>query len=225
MACVPGIASISVGCGGGAISSKAAAAPPSAGTPAPPPPPPPTPPPPTPPPPSLPSLPQSWTLADLPPIAGGSAAQANALNNSPHIVGYSVSNESVHATLWVNGVASDIGGPGTFANGINDYDQIVGYRQDASFVAHAHLWPDDIDSLSSHPCLTLARGALTGPGPSLRARFAARPSTVLRPDPSPCCLLLHFPLTVIAVASSAGFLRRAARVSPVDTSSFSPCRR
>ena len=39
--------------------------------------------------------------------------------------------------------------------------------------------------LSSHPCLTLTNGILTGPGPSLRARFAARPSTVLRPDPSP----------------------------------------
>src|SRR5689334_23526164 len=38
--------------------------------------------------------------------------------------------------------------------------------------------------LSSHPCFTLLDGILTGPGPSLRARFAARPLTVLRPDRS-----------------------------------------
>ena len=79
--------------------------------------------------------------------------------------------------------------------------------------------------LSSHPCLTLLVGILTGPGPSLRARFAARPSTVLRPDPSPWHLCTHFPLTVIANISSTGFLRRVPRASPVSTSSFTPCRR
>jgi uncharacterized membrane protein len=150
-----------VGCGGGSVSTTAAVPPPSASSPAPTPPappsppptpppvptpPPPAPPPTPPPPPSVPSLPQSWTLTDLPPIVGAGAAQANALNNSTHVVGYSVSEgRSAHATLWINGVASDIGGPNTFANGINDLDQIVGYRLDDSFVAHAHLWPDDID--------------------------------------------------------------------------------
>ena len=79
--------------------------------------------------------------------------------------------------------------------------------------------------LSSHPCLTLLDGILTGPGPSLRARFAARPSTVLRPDPSPWHLCLHFPLAVIAGISSTGFLRRVPRASPVSTLSFAPCRR
>src|ERR1017187_2324851 len=79
--------------------------------------------------------------------------------------------------------------------------------------------------LSFHPCLTLVSGALTGPGPSLRARFAARPSPVLRPDPSPWRLCPHFPLAVIAGISSARFLRRAPRASPVSTSSFTPCRR
>lgn len=76
---------------------------------------------------------------------GAGAAQANALNNSTHVVGYSVSDGTAHATLWVNGVASDIGGPNTVAYGINDLDQIVGYRLDDSFLAHAHLWPDNID--------------------------------------------------------------------------------
>jgi len=56
---------------------------------------------------------------------------------------------------------------------------------------------------------------LIGPGPSLLARFAARRSKVLQPDPPPWCLRLHFPLTVIGNASSAGFLRRAPRASPV----------
>ncbi len=93
----------------------------------------------------MPSLPQSWTLTDLPPIAGGGAAQANALNNSAHFVGYSVSDGAAHATLWRGGSAIEVAGPGTFANAINDSDQIVGYRFDGSFVAHAHLWPDDID--------------------------------------------------------------------------------
>jgi hypothetical protein len=133
-----------VGCGGGALSQNAAAVPPSPSTPAPAPPPPSPPPDPTPPPPSVPSLPQNWTLTDLPPIVDAGAAQANALNNSTHVVGYSVSDGTAHATLWVNGVASDIGGPNTVANGINDLDQIVGYIDD-SFVAHAHLWPEDID--------------------------------------------------------------------------------
>src|ERR1017187_700956 len=39
--------------------------------------------------------------------------------------------------------------------------------------------------LSSHSCLTLTNAIPTGPGPSLRARFAARPSSVLRRDPPP----------------------------------------
>src|SRR6266404_831450 len=78
---------------------------------------------------------------------GGGATQANALNNFAHVVGYSVSmsDGSAHATLWHDGSAIDIGGPNTFANGINDSDKIVGYRSDSSFVAHAHLWPEDID--------------------------------------------------------------------------------
>ena len=72
---------------------------------------------------------ESLSLTDLPPIPGAYATQANALNNSAYIVGYSVSNGSAHATLWRDGSAVDIGGADTFANGINDSDQIVGYRQ------------------------------------------------------------------------------------------------
>jgi hypothetical protein len=39
--------------------------------------------------------------------------------------------------------------------------------------------------LSLHPCLALTNESLAGPGPSLQARFAARSSAVLRPDPPP----------------------------------------
>jgi hypothetical protein len=86
--------------------------------------------------------------------------------------------------------------------------------------------------LQTHGCLChltpaspWTDGVLTGPGPSLRARLVARLSTVLRPDPPPGRLRRHFPLTVIGGASSVGFPHRAPRASPVDTSSFVPCRR
>src|ERR671916_239494 len=79
--------------------------------------------------------------------------------------------------------------------------------------------------LSSHPCLTLTSGVLTGPGPSLQVRLAAHLSPVLRPDPPPGRLRRHFPLTLIGDASSTSFPRRAPRASPVGTSSFVPCRR
>lgn len=93
---------------------------------------------------SPPPLPSHWEATDLPPITGAGAAQANALNNSNHVVGYSVENGEAHATLWENGIAQDLGA-NTFANAINDSDEIAGYRLDDSFFAHAHLWPEDID--------------------------------------------------------------------------------
>jgi hypothetical protein len=49
-----------------------------------------------------------------------------------------------HATLWINGVATDLG-TNTAAQGINDSDQIVGYKIDSAGLYHAHIWPDDID--------------------------------------------------------------------------------
>src|SRR5262249_56251535 len=79
--------------------------------------------------------------------------------------------------------------------------------------------------LSSHPCLPLPHGIPTGPGPSLPARFAARRSPVLQPDPSSGCHPSHFPLTVIGQASAASFLRRTPRTSPVALSPFAPRRR
>jgi hypothetical protein len=136
--------SITVACGGG-MASRAASPPPVAGSPAPTPPPPPTPPPappPTPPPPTPPPpvpppppIPSSWQATDLSPITGAGASQANALNNLGHVVGYSVENGVAHATLWESSMALDLG-LNTFANGINDSDQIVGYRLDDHLMAH-----------------------------------------------------------------------------------------
>lgn len=123
--------SITVGCGGG--SPTASVSQPTPVT---------QPPPPTPS--SPPPLPSHWEATALPPITGAGAAQANALNNFGHVVGYSVENGAAHATLWEDGMAQDLG-ENTFANAINDSDQIVGYKLDDSFLAHAHLWPDDID--------------------------------------------------------------------------------
>ena len=56
----------------------------------------------------------------------------------------------------------------------------------------------------------------TGLGPSLRVCFAAHSSSVVRPNPPPSYLPLHFPFKVIVPTSSAGFLHRARRASPVS---------
>lgn len=154
------ISLFSIGCGGGVAANNLATVLPAAAPPAPTPPPSstptppptptpaptPTPPPPapTPPPAPLPSLPQSWAVTDLVPLAGLFNSQANAVNNLGHAVGYSNSQSSAHGTLWTDVGAIDLGA-GTFANGINDSDQIVGYRLDAQNLAHAYLWPDEIE--------------------------------------------------------------------------------
>ena len=62
--------------------------------------------------------------------------------------------------------------------------------------------------------------ALLGAGALLAVAFW----WAYRPIPA-CADDLLFPLRVIAGASSANFLRRTPRASPVDTSSFPPCRR
>jgi hypothetical protein len=58
----------------------------------------------TPPPP----LPSAWTVTDLPPLAGADAAQTNAVNVLGTAVGYSVTAGVPTATLWQNGVPSEL---------------------------------------------------------------------------------------------------------------------
>lgn len=163
--------SITVACGGGMGSPALSAPAPVSPTPDP----------------TPPSLPKTWQATDLPPIAGADESQASALNNLGHVVGYSVEGVTAHATLWENGMALDLGA-NTFANGINDLDQIVGYRVDDSGIPHAHLWPDDIDlgTLSGFDS-SVATGinssglvvgiAFSSANPNLQNAFTWSPST------------------------------------------------
>jgi len=115
------------GCGGGSITNV----PPSAPV---------TPPPTVTPPPAIPS---SWVVTDLAPLPGFNAAQANALNASGHIVGYSeIPTGQVEATEWYQGVATDIG-PGV-ATGINDAGVTVGYYADSTGTFHGLRGQQDI---------------------------------------------------------------------------------
>lgn len=83
-----------------------------------------------------PAIPTSWTVTDLPPLAGYNAAQANAVNSLGHAAGYSQdSNGKEEATEWIAGAAIDLG-PG-IATGINDSDQIVGYVMTEAFLWQA----------------------------------------------------------------------------------------
>lgn len=85
-------------------------------------------------------------IAQTLPSLGGAAATARAINNLNVIVGQSslADNTTVHATLWRDGQAVDIGGQAAYsvATGINDANQVVGYAQTSasSTDARAMLW-------------------------------------------------------------------------------------
>src|SRR5882724_11477718 len=96
--------SILTGCGGGGTTSS----PPAAQTP-----------------PPAPIL-THYTVADLPPLPGASASQAQGLNSAGDVVGYSVLNGHAAAVLWKNGGPTDLGTPDSFANAVNSSDQIAG---------------------------------------------------------------------------------------------------
>jgi len=54
-------------------------------------------------------LPRRYTLAILPPLPAGSAAQAEAIDDDGLVVGHSVINFEAEATEWANGRAIDLG--------------------------------------------------------------------------------------------------------------------
>ena len=95
----------------------------------------PAPPPSVPPPPV--SLPRSYRLTILPPMDGGTAAQAEAINASGTVAGYSVVNGHAEATLWQDGKAIDLGEG--WAVAINDAGVAAGYVNDG--FPQATTWP------------------------------------------------------------------------------------
>jgi uncharacterized membrane protein len=83
------------------------------------------------------SLPQSYVLTILPPVAGGTAAQAEAINTTGTVAGYSVVDFRGEATLWRDGLAIDLG-EGVL-NAINDAGIAAGYVNHGLPVAT--VWP------------------------------------------------------------------------------------
>ena len=71
--------------------------------------------------------------------------QASAINNAGQVVGWSNGYSTPRATLWYQGVATDLGtlgGPDSKANAINNFGQIVGTASTGigSLRPHAVLW-------------------------------------------------------------------------------------
>lgn len=83
-------------------------------------------------------------FTELPPLAGNFSA-AHDINARGWVVGYSSTGSGAHrATLWRDGVASDLGAlPGgtlSVATSINDRGQIVGWGYNAASETRAILW-------------------------------------------------------------------------------------
>ena len=95
----------------------------------------PAPPPSVPPPPV--SLPRSYSLTILPPVDGGTAAQAEAINASGTVAGYSVVNGRAEATLWRDGTTIDLGEG--WAVAINDAGIAAGHVNEGFL--QAMTWP------------------------------------------------------------------------------------
>ena len=74
--------------------------------------------------------------------------EALAINNQGQAVGHSgvTGDTTVHAVLWENGTAKDLGAlpgdSGAFASGINHKGQVVGTSYDTNGNLHAFLWKE-----------------------------------------------------------------------------------
>lgn len=67
------------------------------------------------------------------------------INDHDQVVGWSSTdnNQTMHATLWDKGVSTDLntlGGSNSYAQGINNAGQIVGYSDTANYIEHAVIW-------------------------------------------------------------------------------------
>ena len=83
----------------------------------------------------------------LDPLPGHDRSWARAINNRGQIVGLSsfgpLSSDEIHAVLWQDGVAvdlGDLGGYPTQALDINDRGQIVGWGMNGAGERRAILW-------------------------------------------------------------------------------------
>ena len=91
----------------------------------------------------------TWTVVELGALVEGGRASAWDVNHSGQVVGRAATVPPItydHACLWYNGVITDLGtlgGPTSFATGINDVGQVVGAADDPDGM-HPFLWEDSV---------------------------------------------------------------------------------
>ncbi len=87
---------------------------------------------------AIPAIAQNCSMVGLGHLPGATISLANGVNNSGQVVG----NSGTHAFLYDNGKMTDLGtlgGPTSYAYGINLQSQIVGYADTAAGTTHAFL--------------------------------------------------------------------------------------
>jgi probable HAF family extracellular repeat protein len=96
----------------------------------------------------------SYLVTDLGVTAGFSTSYASAVNNPGDVAGVEHNSTGVaHAFVWHDGVMTDLGtlgGPSSWAYGLNDFGQVVGQAETAALdpygnhIAHAFLWQNGV---------------------------------------------------------------------------------
>jgi probable HAF family extracellular repeat protein len=96
----------------------------------------------------------SYLVTDLGVTAGFDSSYATAINQAGDVVGSERTADLVsHAFFWHNGVMTDLGtlgGAGSWAWGINDFDQVVGAADtgavdaNGNAIVHAFLWQNGV---------------------------------------------------------------------------------
>jgi uncharacterized membrane protein len=107
---------------------------------------------PVPAPPTPAALPKAYSLTLLPPLPGGAESQAQAINKSGAIAGYSMINGQAEATEWVNAQPTDLG-PG-FAMAINDTGAMAGFMAVPGGNNEALFWTSASSTAVAIPTLS-----------------------------------------------------------------------